>query len=231
VITYGLEPGADVTASNIQFEKFGATTFELRTPTGSAGVSLALNGKHNILNSLAAAAVGYRFGMSAEEISSALASAQSPSQRGELVQFAAGFSVINDSYNSNPAALISMVQTLTGGAVNAKRKIVVAGEMLELGPDAERIHRDTGRQLADSGIDLLIGVRGLARELVEGALSAGFSEAYFAIDSAEAGELLAKTVSDGDTILIKGSRGVRTEKVLEILSEKFEKEKREAVQM
>ncbi len=75
------------------------------------------------------------------------------------------FTVINNSYNSNPAALLGMVKTLVDGGKGAKRKIVVAGEMLELGKDEANIHRETGSQLAASGIDFLIGVRGLAKEL------------------------------------------------------------------
>ena len=229
VITYGVEPGADVSASDIRFEKFGGTTFLLTTPQGSSNVSFALNGKHNILNALAAAAVGHSFGMGARDIAEALSTAAAPSQRGEIVEFAAGFSVINDSYNSNPAALMSMVQTLVDGAGKSKRRILVAGEMLELGPDAAAIHRETGRQLGAAGIDMLIGVRGFGKDLVAGAKESGLDAAMFAEDSQVAGEMLASLVEAGDAILIKGSRGVKTEKVLEVLSEKFEMERSEAV--
>jgi UDP-N-acetylmuramoyl-tripeptide--D-alanyl-D-alanine ligase len=90
------------------------------------------------LNALAASAVGHSFGMTTSEIASSLATVAPPPQRGEILKFAKGFTVINDSYNSNPAALISMVQTLVDGATSAKRKIVVAGEMLELGTTLTR---------------------------------------------------------------------------------------------
>ncbi|MEP7213721.1 MAG: UDP-N-acetylmuramoyl-tripeptide--D-alanyl-D-alanine ligase [Acidobacteriota bacterium] len=229
VLTYGLEHDADVSASKIEFSGFGGTTFELTTPMGNAIVSFSLNGKHNILNALAAAAVGHSFGMNAEKIARALSTAAAPSQRGEMIEFVAGFSVINDSYNSNPAALLSMVRTLMDGGRNAKRRIVVAGEMLELGADAAAIHRATGQEIASCGIDLLIGVRGFGSELVAGAKDAGLKEAVFAADSAIAGEMLAEIIAPGDAVLIKGSRGVRTEKVLEVLSAKFEVEKGEAV--
>jgi UDP-N-acetylmuramoyl-tripeptide--D-alanyl-D-alanine ligase len=132
--------------------------------------------------------------------------------------------VINDSYNSNPAALLSMVTTLVDGGTGANRKIVVAGEMLELGDDAADMHRETGQKIAASGIDLLIGVRGLAKDLVDGATKAGLSNARFAEDSNAAGELLAGLVRKGDVILVKGSRGVRTENVIEKLMEKFKLE-------
>lgn len=225
IITYGIENPADVYAKNIEYVSFGETSFTLVLPSGEACVSFPLNGRHNISNALAAAAVGHAFGMTAAEIAAQLSSAEPPPQRGEILHFAAGFTVVNDSYNSNPDALLSMVQTLKAGAEDAKRLIVVAGEMLELGHDAALIHRDTGNKIANTGIDVLIGVRGLARELVEGAKGGGLGNAEFVTDSAEAGEKLSRWVRAGDAILVKGSRGVRTEKVIEKLLEKFELEK------
>jgi UDP-N-acetylmuramoyl-tripeptide--D-alanyl-D-alanine ligase len=162
--------------------------------------------------------------MDAGQIAAALETASAPVQRGEVLRFAKGFTVINDSYNSNPAALISMVETLVNGAANAGRKIVVAGEMLELGESAPRLHHEAGQAIADAGIDLLIGVRGLAAELVNGARQAGLEEALFAESSEKAGGLLSDVIRQDDVVLVKGSRGVRTEKVIEKLLEKFELE-------
>jgi UDP-N-acetylmuramoyl-tripeptide--D-alanyl-D-alanine ligase len=118
-----------------------------------------------------------------------------------------------------------MVSTLTSSGHGATRKIVVAGEMLELGDEKEKIHAETGAALATSGIDVLYGVRGLAKDLIEGAQRNGLSEAKFFTDSAEAGEFLAGEIRAGDLVLVKGSRGVRTEKVIEKLLEKFDLEK------
>ncbi len=219
VITYGIENTADIRAENIVFERFGETKFTLTANGERADVMFPLNGKHNILNALAAGAVGVSFGMTVGDIAASLRSALSPPQRGEVLHFAAGFTVINDSYNSNPDALLSMIQTLVDGA-GPGRKIVVAGEMLELGPDAAKIHRETGGRIASSGVDLLIGVRGLADQMVEGAK--GQLDARFAVDSDAAGEMLCNLVEAGDVVLVKGSRGVRTEKVIEKLVAKFE---------
>ena len=223
-ITFGIDSPADVTASDVTFENFGRTQFTLTTPGGTAQVRFPLNGRHNISNALAASAVGHVFGMSTEQIAESLSSVAPPPQRGELLSFAKGFTVINDSYNSNPAALISMVQTLVDGGTKAKRRIVIAGEMLELGDDAHTIHRQTGETIAAMGIDLLIGVRGLAEDLVRGAQSTGHVDAKFAEDSDAAGEMIVKEIREGDVILIKGSRGVRTEKVVERLLKEFELE-------
>lgn len=227
-ITFGIESKADVRAENIAFERFGETAFDLVIPGGNAHVSFPLNGKHNILNALAAAAVSYSFGMTANEIAAGLHTVAPPPQRGEVLRFAGGFTVINDSYNSNPAALLSMVRTLVEGGASAKRRIVVAGEMLELGGDENEIHRQAGKEIADCGVDMLIGVRGLAREMVVGAKDAGLNFAEFAENSDAAGELLLSEIREGDLVLVKGSRGVRTEKVVEKLLEKFELEDKDS---
>jgi UDP-N-acetylmuramoyl-tripeptide--D-alanyl-D-alanine ligase len=225
-ITYAIDSNADVRATEIAFENFGHTHFVLTTPAGNAEVAFPLNGRHNILNALAAAAVAHSFGMSTDEIASSLATVAPPPQRGEILRFAKGFTVINDSYNSNPAALISMVQTLVDGATSAKRKIVVAGEMLELGDNAHAIHRETGETIAAMGIDMLIGVRGLGEDLVRGAETQGLAGARFASDSDAAGEMLVNEIREGDVVLVKGSRGVRTEKVIERLIKEFELEEK-----
>ena len=221
-ITFGIENAADVTASDIEMTRFGETKFVLNLPAEKAEVSMQLSGRHNVLNALAAAAVGFGFEMPAREIADALSAIAPPPQRGEVLHFAAGFTVVNDSYNSNPAALLGMIKTLADGRQNAKRLIVVAGEMLELGEAEKAIHREVGEKIAASGIDFLIGVRGLAKEMTESAHANGLSETNFFDGSDEAGEFLAGEVKSGDLILVKGSRGVRTEKVIEKLSEKFE---------
>lgn len=228
VITYGIENDAGVMATDIEFAGFGATSFTLKTPNGESRVGFPLNGRHNISNALAAAAVGHSFGMSAAQIGESLRTVAPPPQRGEILRFAGGFTVINDSYNSNPAALLSMVQTLVDGSEGANRRIVVAGEMLELGDEAERLHEETGEEIARQKVDMLIGVRGFGQYLVDGAKSAGLENAVFAVDSDAAGELLASEIREGDVVLIKGSRGVRTEKVIEKLLDKFELEEKKA---
>lgn len=220
-ITYGIENPADISAEKIEMKQFGETHFTLKTPDGDEKVVFQLSGKHNVLNALAASAVGYSFGMTAKEISDSLNSVKPPSQRGEILRFAEGFTVINDSYNSNPTALMKMIKTLIEGTTSDNRKIVVAGEMLELGKDEKEIHRETGRELSVSGIDMLIGVRNLAKELVEAANEKGFDNTEFFDSSDLAGDFLAKNIKKNDVVLVKGSRGVQTEKVIEKLLEKF----------
>lgn len=222
-VTYGIENHADVMARYIRFNRFGETKFTLAFDDETAEVIFPLNGRHNILNSLAAAAVGLSFGMSVQEVAKALETVAPPPQRGEIIHFTEGFTVINDSYNSNPAALLSMVNTLVEGCRTGERKIVVAGEMLELGENAAESHRETGKTIAAMDIDILIGVRGLGKDLVEGASA---RDARFAEDSDAAGEMLSEIVRPGDVVLVKGSRGVRTEKVIDKLLEKFHAEEK-----
>ncbi len=225
-ITFGIENNADIRAEKIRFERFGETKFTLAFGEEKAEVAFPLNGKHNILNALAAAGVGRSFGMTVEEVADSLKSVAPPPQRGEVLHFVDGFTVINDSYNSNPDALLAMVATLVEGSSVTQRKIIVAGEMLELGPDAAEIHRETGEKIARCGVDMLLGVRGFGKDLTDGAKAAGL-DADFAEDSDAAGKLLAEIVKSGDVILVKGSRGVRTEKVIEHLLSKFKLEAEE----
>jgi UDP-N-acetylmuramoyl-tripeptide--D-alanyl-D-alanine ligase len=160
--------------------------------------------------------------MPVEQIAESLASVEPPPQRGDVLHFAEGLTVINDSYNSNPSALLSMIETMVDGSTGAKRRIVVAGEMLELGENEKAIHAETGTKIAGRGVDMLIGVRHLARELVDGAREAGMKKAEFVEDSDAAAHRVAAIVQAGDVILVKGSRGVKTEKVVEALLDRFE---------
>ena len=126
--------------------------------------------------------------------------------RGEIVDFAGGFTVIDDSYNSNPRSLLNMVRTMTEARSGRKRLLVVAGEMLELGPEEASLHRAAGREIAETGVDVLWGVRDLAREIVAGAKEAGLSETRFFASSEEAAAEILKEVKEGDLVLVKGSR-------------------------
>jgi UDP-N-acetylmuramoyl-tripeptide--D-alanyl-D-alanine ligase len=220
-LTFGIERNADVMASEIETTRLGQSRFRLLTPLGQAEATLPMPGRHNLMNALAAAAVATCFEMGAEEIARAMRTVVAPHMRGEVLDFAAGFTVVDDSYNSNPRSLSQMVLTVADAGAHASRRIVVAGEMLELGPESAEMHREAGREIARAGIDVLWGVRELARELVEGAREAGLKAARFFESSEDAAAALLKEVREGDLILIKGSRGVRTDKVVSALREAF----------
>jgi UDP-N-acetylmuramoyl-tripeptide--D-alanyl-D-alanine ligase len=153
-----------------------------------------------------------------EEISDRLQQLRPLPGRGEVLHFEDGFGVVNDSYNSNPAALETMISFLKR-VPGYKRKILVAGEMLELGPRSQQYHRDCGSLAARCGLDVIVGIRGQAQFLVNESRALGYdnSRAIFFENVDEAGEWLSQNVRARDLILVKGSRGVRTELTIEIL--------------
>ena len=215
VVTYGLGPTASVRAENVQALGERGSRFDLVAGDGGTAVSFPLVGNHNIYNGLAAVAVALEQGIPLADATSALASLSPAEKRGQVVRFG-NITVVNDCYNSNPKALEAMVDALT--AMAAKRRIVVAGEMLELGPQASEMHRESGRHMAQKGIDVLVGVRGLAQDMVEAAKAAGMA-AEFVSGPDEAGEWLAREARDGDAVLLKASRGVKLEKALDTWKE------------
>ncbi len=210
-MTYGLALSADVRAENIGSDGGLGSAFEVIAEGFRQRATLPLVGAHNIHNALAAVAVALDRGMSPTEAVNALSSLSPADKRGQVVKVG-NITVINDCYNSNPKALEAMVNALA--AMPAKRRIVVAGEMLELGSAAEQMHRESGKHIAEKKVDALIGVRGLAEPMVASAKQAGIA-AKFVATPQEAGEWLARETREGDVVLLKASRGVKLEKALE----------------
>jgi len=211
VVLFGLKSAADVRAENIQVLGGEGARFDLVSRGVRQPVHSPLLGKHNVYNVLAAAAVALEHGIAPSEIAAAVPSLKPADKRGEVVQLG-NITVLNDCYNSSPKALMAAVDVLA--AIPARRRIVVAGEMLELGITGEQLHRECGRYIADKKLDFLLGVRGLAKVMVEAALAAGV-KAEFVATPEEAGEWLAREARDGDAVLLKASRGVKLEKALE----------------
>ncbi len=226
VISFGVESDASVRARDIAVEPAGGSRFVLEAPEGEAEVKMPLIGRHNVYNALAAAAVASYFGASPEQIASRLATSEPSKMRGELVPLANGVTVIDDSYNSNPQALLQSARAMLEVAASraTARRIVAAGEMLELGDHGPDLHRNCGREIAALGVDVLIGVRGLASELVAGAVECSGNAprlTSFCETPEEAAEILVAGAVPGDVILVKGSRGVRMEIVVERLKAAF----------
>jgi UDP-N-acetylmuramoyl-tripeptide--D-alanyl-D-alanine ligase len=155
-------------------------------------------------------------GVPPSQAAAALATLRPSDKRGQVLELH-GATMIDDCYNSNPRALNAMIDTLA--SMQAERRILVAGEMLELGPTAEALHRESGRHAAEKKIDVVIGVRGLARALAEAACGGGV-QAQFLETPEQAGEWLARELRPGDAVLLKASRGVKLERALEVLREK-----------
>jgi UDP-N-acetylmuramoyl-tripeptide--D-alanyl-D-alanine ligase len=211
VVLYGLRTSADVRAENIEPRGSDGSTFDVVVGSCREKAILHLVGAHNIYNALAAVAVGLERGLSPSEAVAALATLAPADKRGQVVNLG-NITIINDCYNCNPKALEAMVDALA--AMPAKRRIVVVGEMLELGPASEELHRQAGRHIATKKINVLLGVRGQAQQVVEAANEAGM-RAEFVATPEEAGDWLARETRDGDVVLLKASRGVKLERALE----------------
>jgi UDP-N-acetylmuramoyl-tripeptide--D-alanyl-D-alanine ligase len=217
VFSFGTHRAADVSAQKIKLNGVEGSTFELAAGSVREPVTLPLVGEHNIYNALGAAAAALDRGVTPSQVAMALSGIRPPEKRGQVLEVG-GATVINDSYNSNPKALEAMIDTLS--SMQAQRRILVAGEMLELGPTAEDLHRQCGRHAAEKKIDVVIGVRGLAQALAEAACGAG-TQAQFVETPEQAGEWLARNLRPGDAVLLKASRGVKLERVLDLLHEKI----------
>lgn len=213
VVTFGIRRSADVSAQKIQLNGAEGSTFELVAGSVREPVKFPLVGEHNIYNALAAAAAAMDRGITPSQAAGALSVMKPADKRGQIVQIG-GATIINDAYNSNPRALEAMIDTLA--SMKAERHILIAGEMLELGPTADMLHRECGLHAAKKKIDLVIGVRGMAKGLAEAACGAG-SQAQFMETPEQAGEWLVHNLRAGDAVLLKASRGVKLERALEMV--------------
>ncbi|MGB0034457.1 MAG: UDP-N-acetylmuramoyl-tripeptide--D-alanyl-D-alanine ligase [Candidatus Acidiferrales bacterium] len=216
---FGFSKGAQFRAENIESRGIEGSAFEFVSPSGRANLELPLVGRHNVLNAVAALAAASEWEIGAVEANEVLPKLTPASLRGEIVRFADGFVVINDCYNSNPLALEQMIDLLCA-TPGYRRRILVAGAWREIGPASADLHRAAGKSAAErKAIDWIVGVDGDAREFVQGAIAAGHSKdrTRFFENSEEAAKFLAEFVAPGDLLLVKGSRGVRMEKILEAI--------------
>jgi len=222
IVTFGMESAADYKVQNIQDLGIDGSTFTVHHGHGDIHFALPMFGTHNISNALAAITVGASHEVPWNEIQAAIAELKPEKMRGQVTRFHEGIAAIDDSYNSNPRALTEMIRFI--GKLQAfSRKIIVAGEMLELGTESAELHQACGREAAMAGADIVIGVQGMANEILAGARASGIPEEKlkFMADASDAGEFLAQIARSGDVILIKGSRGVKLEKAMNALRARF----------
>jgi len=207
-VTFGFSEGADVRAEVLQ-EGANGTRFRALGVDFETG----LPGRHAVMNLLAGIAVAREFGIAPERLRDAVRTFSVGKMRGERITHQ-GITIWNDCYNANPEAMRSMIDVLQ--ETPAARRIAVLGEMLELGHAAFDLHSQVGRYAAEHGVDVLIGVRGHAREMVDAAIEAGMSpsSARFFEDAEEAGAYARTVAAAGDAVLFKGSRGVQVERAL-----------------
>jgi UDP-N-acetylmuramoyl-tripeptide--D-alanyl-D-alanine ligase len=218
VRTFGVERPADVRALAVRDAGIDGTAAIVRTPIGEVELRTSLPGTANLSNVLAATAVAIRFDVPLSDIVERAAALKPVAHRGEVIR-ARDVTIVDDSYNSNPKAL-SRALTMLSGETRYARKVAVVGEMLELGAASPELHRAAGAEAARARIDELVAVGGVnAREVADGAIAAGMpaDRVHYVENSAAAADLAATLVRPGDVVLVKGSRGIRTEVVVDRL--------------
>ena len=222
VRTFGIDRPADVRAFAVKDLGVDGVSAMVRTAAGDVELKTPLPGTANLANVLAATTVALRFDVPLADIATRAANLKPVARRGEVVR-CGGLTIVDDSYNSNPKAL-SGALAMIGRETRFARRIAVIGEMLELGETAEELHRDAGAEVAEAGVAVLIAVGGpAARAIAAGASDTGMppSNIYYAATSAKAADLAVTLVKAGDLVLVKGSRGVRTEVVVDRLKAEF----------
>jgi UDP-N-acetylmuramoyl-tripeptide--D-alanyl-D-alanine ligase len=222
-VTFGLSADADVRASDVQHRGIEGMSARVTTRHGEARVTLPLLGSGNLLNLLAATAVATELGVPLTTIASRAAALAPAAHRGELLRLPGGITLVDDSYNSSPSALERALETIRESTGSA-RKIAILGEMLELGAHSIRLHEKSGRAAADAGLNLLIAIGGdSARALADAARQAGMqpSSVVHVSTSADAADVALERIRPGDLVLVKGSRGIRTDLVVDRLKAEF----------
>jgi UDP-N-acetylmuramoyl-tripeptide--D-alanyl-D-alanine ligase len=212
VVLFGIQHPCDFRAEHLEMRGVLGSEFDVAGPGFRERAMLKPMGRHNVLNALAAVAVAVSRGVAPSDAVAALASLSAGDKRGQVIEVA-GAKLINDCYNSNPVALENMIAALA--QTPAKRRVVIAGEMLELGPQAAELHRKSGLKMAEHKVDYVVGVRGHGEEIAQGAAAGGVA-AEFVETPEQAGEWLARNLREDDVVLLKASRGVGLERALAV---------------
>ena len=216
IVTFGVEADADVRAVDVESLGLEGTRAVVRTPAGEFVLRSPLLGLGNLSNVLAATAVAVTFDVPVAAIAERVAALRPAHHRGELLRLPGGLTLIDDSYNSSPAALHQALETIAAASGSA-RKIAVLGEMLELGMHAGLLHEESGRRAAAAGLDLLVTVGSdAARAMADAAIRAGMRPAavIHVPDAGQAAELAMQRTRPGDLVLVKGSRGIGLDAVV-----------------
>lgn len=222
VVSFGLGPDAHVRALDVVHVPDGITC-DLMLPDGARPIALRLpaHGLHNLANALAAAAVGYLCALESAQIARGLARFTPAAMRSQVERLGA-LTVLVDCYNANPASTKAALDWLAAQP-NGARTIAVLGDMLELGPGAPAFHEEVGAYAAGHRIAELVTCGALARGFAKGAEQVGMASSRIteAPDAVRAAEIVAEKARPGDVVLVKGSRGMRMEQIVEALRAKF----------
>jgi UDP-N-acetylmuramoyl-tripeptide--D-alanyl-D-alanine ligase len=210
VLAFGFGDAAQVRCEAVLHESLTGQRARVRLGETISEITLQLPGRHNLSNALAAAAAALAAGCSPEQIVAGLAACEATPMRGELLPGPQGSMIINDAYNANPVSVAAALQVLQQ---SPGRRLMVLGDMLELGPTAAEAHQQLGRLIAQAGVVWLITVGELAALAGESAAAAGL-QVTAATSPEEAAELLRPELRPGDAVLVKGSRGMQLERTV-----------------
>jgi UDP-N-acetylmuramoyl-tripeptide--D-alanyl-D-alanine ligase len=215
-VTFGIEPGAQVSARNVTSLGPKGVTFDLTIDEKVLPVYLPMVGKHNVMNALAAAATTIALGENAETIPRGLKSFTNLRLRQELVTMGDDITLINDAYNANPVSMLSALHTFAE-LKDSSRGIVILGDMLELGSESATLHRQLGEEVARSHAHFLLLMGEYASAVRDGAIAGGLHPDAIVIgsDHKELSDFLEASLTKGDWILVKGSRKMVMEQVAE----------------
>ncbi|MBN1274549.1 MAG: UDP-N-acetylmuramoyl-tripeptide--D-alanyl-D-alanine ligase [Candidatus Aminicenantes bacterium] len=213
-LLFGFGKDNDIRAENIEQRGWKGMSFDFLFGTWKGRLEAPFIYENSLLNFLAAAGTALALGLSPEEISWNMENFRPFSNRGGIVSLPGNITLINDSYNSNPRALESVLRTLSG--LQAGRKVAILGDMLELGPSGKKFHLQAGENVVKWKWDILVTIGPLSRFIAEGAKKAGMvTDHIFMFETAEkAADKIKSIIQDNDLILVKGSRGIQTEKIV-----------------
>ncbi len=216
VVYYGLDPECEVTAKDLEIDDESCAHFTLVTPVGTGEVALAVPGRHNVYNALAATAVALSLEVSLSDIVLGLEAARSGEMRMQSFGTASGVHVINDAYNANPTSMRAAIETLSEMRAEGKR-IAVLGDMAELGSLTELAHFRIGEAVARLPVDVLVTVGPRARRIADGARAEGKADDEIrpCVSPDEAVEVLDDLLESGDVVLVKASRIMGLERIVE----------------
>ncbi len=215
VVSFGIDAEADFRAVAVDAGDVDGVSFRMLTPAGEARVRMAVPGRHSVMNALAASAAAMQLGASLEQVAGALEGFAGSAMRMQRVTGVAGSLVLNDAYNASPDSVAAALAVL--GAAQG-RKVFVFGDMLEMGAEGEPAHREVGRAAAEVGVGRLIAVGELAALAAQEAGELGVRVSAVG-EAAEAVALLRSELREGDVVLVKGSRGMALERVVEGLAD------------
>jgi len=218
VVSFGMQNGSTVQFRHMVAEGFDSSELTLRIGSDERTVHLPVPGTHNVMNALAAFAAGHALGLDLDDMIEGFAAFKPMAMRFECVQLSNGVRLVNDSYNANPQSMKAAFRTV-GAAKRAGRFVAVLGDMFELGEQASALHQEVGEAAAKAGVGKIFVIGDHAEDLARGAARAGLNSSHVSIvsDIDELTSMVMRDMKAGDVVLVKGSRGMRMERVVEYL--------------